>query len=171
MTITTDAPPWGIGGVLELDGKIEAFSADGITREDREVLSLRDKPSSEDQQVLEALALLVALREWAPNWLNRRVKLSVKSDIVAALTLVCKMQPHSEQMGIIARELALDTCSSSVSPDDAVHIPGLANVAADILSRIHQPNAKVAIPSYLNADFKWDCLPRPRSWWKSVPTG
>ena len=96
MTITTDASPWGIGAFLELNGQIESYSVDGITGMDREIMSLSDSPSSSDQQVFEVFALLVALREWAPLWTDRRVQLSVKSDNVATLTLICKMQPHSE---------------------------------------------------------------------------
>ena len=71
--------------------------ADKIHDTDRIVLSLSDTGESRDQQVLEALALLVALREWTSHWTNRRVQLSVRSDNMAALAMVCRMQPHSEQ--------------------------------------------------------------------------
>ena len=171
VVVTTDASPWGLGAVLEFDGKIAAWFSSPISPVDRCILSLDAEPSSSDQQVLEALALLVALREWASEWTNRRVQLSVRSDNVAALTLICKMQPHSDRMGIIARELALDISSSSLAPDEAVHIPGLANKAADVLSRLHQPAKAPAIPEYLSADLRWECMPRPRHWWRSVPTG
>ena len=172
VVVTTDASPWGLGAVLEFDGKIVAFFSSPINEVDRCILSLDTVPSSSDQQVLEALALLVALREWASEWTNRRVQLSVRSDNVAALTLVCKMQPHSDRMGLIARELALDIAASSLAPDEALHIPGLANTAADVLSRLHQPNTKnPALPEYLSADLRWECMPRPRHWWRSVPTG
>ena len=166
VVVTTDASPWGLGAVLEFNGKIAAFFSSPISPVDRSILSLDAEPSSSDQQVLEALA-----REWASEWTNRRVQLSVRSDNVAALTLICKMQPHSDRMGIIARELALDIASSSLAPDEAVHIPRLANTAADVLSRLHQPDKAPAIPAYLSADLRWECMPRPRHWWRSVPTG
>ena len=169
ITITTDASPYGLGAVLEENGNIISFFSSQITDTDRQVLSLGATPSSSDQQVLEALALLVALREWTPLWFNRRVLLSVQSDNVATLTLLCKMQPHSDRMGIIARELALDIAKSSVSPDDAVHIPGIANKAADALSRVCQPGKPGTIPSYLDQALQCECSPRPRDWWKSVP--
>jgi len=169
LTITTDASPYGLGAVLELNGDIVAWFSSDITPGDKQVLSIGDQPNSSDQQVLEALALLVALREWSVHWRDRRVQLSVKSDNVAALTMVCKMQPHSERMAIIARELALDIGMSSVSPDDAVHIPGIANVAADILSRLNQPGKVTPIPAYLTADLRWDCQPRPPGWYRALP--
>ena len=133
LTITTDASPYGLGAVLEQNGQIVSFFASAISPTDRRALALSDEPSSSDQQVLEAFAVLVALREWASYWRDRRVVLSVKSDNIATLTLVCKMQPHSDRMAIIAREIALDVGHSSVAPDDAIHIPGIANTAADAL--------------------------------------
>ena len=171
VVITTDASPWGLGAVLEFDGKIVAYFASPINDVDRCILSLDAEPSSSDQQVLEALVLLVAMREWASEWTNRHVQLSVRSDNVAALTLMCKMQPHSDRMGIVARELALDIAQSSVAPDEAEHIPGLVNKAADTLSRLYQPGKAPALPQYLSADLGWECMPRPRSWWRTIPTG
>ena len=162
MTITTDALPWGLGAVLEFGSTIVAYFASPITDQYRLILSLDTEPSS--RQVLEALALLVALRGWAPSWTDRRVQLSVRSDNVTALTLLCNVQPHSDRMGIIVREFALNIAASSVSPDEALHIPGgLANTAADMLSRLHQPNKAPTLPDYLSADLMWECLPRPRS--------
>ena len=101
ITITTDASPFGIGGILEVNDSIVASFADRIHPTDRRILSLSDVPSSSDQQALGALAILVALREWTSHWLNRRVQLAVQTDNIAALTMVCHMQPHSESLGII----------------------------------------------------------------------
>ena len=72
ITITTDASPYGIGAVLELDGVISSFFADRITPLDRDILGLGAEPSSSDQQALEALAVLVSLREWSRVWRDRR---------------------------------------------------------------------------------------------------
>ena len=79
ITITTDVSPWGLGGVLEINHQIVAYFADRIHDKDRRVLSIEQSPSSSDQQVLEALALLVALRQWASHWTNKRVQLSVRA--------------------------------------------------------------------------------------------
>ena len=169
ITITTDASPYGIGGVLELDGVISSFFGDRVTVLDRDVLGLGAEPSSRDQQALEALAVLVSLREWSGFWLNRRVRLSVRTDNIAALTMVCKMQPHSESLGLIARELALDIAKSSFAPDEAVHIPGIANKAADHLSRLFDPSfpQPPTLPPYLPEHLKHECSTREEGWWKT----
>ena len=125
-------------------------------------------PSSSDQQALEALAVLVALREWAPVWRDQRVSLLVRTDNVAALSLIVRMQPHSETLGIIAREMALDISHSSYSPDEAAHIPGLANVAADKLSRVFDPKSPSTLPPYLEAHVAHKFSARPGEWWRSL---
>ena len=76
--------------------------------------------------MLEAFAILVALRHWCDRWRGRRVRLSVQTDNMAALTLLCKMQPHSARLGLLAREVALDIAASSYTPDVAAHIPGIS---------------------------------------------
>ena len=53
-TVTTDASPYGIGAVLELDDVIVAFFSSPITAVDRSALGLGDTPSSRDQQAAEA---------------------------------------------------------------------------------------------------------------------
>ena len=168
IRITTDASPWGLGAVLEIDDKIVSYFSDQVQDADREVLSLSDTGQSRDQQVLEALALLVALREWTPHWTNRRVQLSVRSDNMAALAMVCRMQPHSDNMGIVARELALDICQSSISPDECTHIPGVANKAADALSRVSSPTPP-PVPAYLSPELRHVCAQRPHTWWRALP--
>ncbi len=40
------------------------------------------------QQAWEALAILVAVREWRPVWMHGRVSLAIRSDNVGALTAV-----------------------------------------------------------------------------------
>ena len=155
---------------MEENGQIVEYLADCIHEEDKRVLAIEQSPSSADQQVLEALALLVALRHWMPEWKNRRVQIAVRTDNVAALTMVCKMQPHSDRVGVVARELALDIAESSCAPEEEIHIPGIANKAADALSRLHQPGKTPPLPDYLKPDMRVACSPRPRRLWKSLPT-
>ena len=169
LQITTDASPWGLGAVLTVNEEIVSFFASPITSTDREILSLGTQASSSDQQAAEALAILVALREWAPRWLNKRVMLSLRTDNVAALTTLVKLQPHSNTLGLIARELALDIAASAFNPDEVMHIPGLANKAADHLSRICDPSASSALPSYLLPHQEHLCGLRDRKWWRSLP--
>ena len=94
---------------------------------------------------------------------------SLRTDNVAALTTLVKLQPHSSTLGIIARELALDIATSSFSPDEAIHIPGIANRAADYLSRICDPSASASPPAYLDPQRRHTCEVRTVSWWRSVP--
>ena len=133
------------------------------------MLNLSSTPSSKDQQSLEALAILVALRSWKSYWINRRVQLSVRTDNIAALTLVAKMQPHSEALGVIAREMALDISDSVYSPDEVLHIPGVANVAADYLSRISDPHKSINRPAYLLPDLETIVSGRDFAWWRASP--
>ena len=76
--------------------------------------------------------------------------LTVKSDNVAALTLLTKMRPSaahddtgnrilSATMAVVARELALRLVHLSFPPD-AVHTPGVGHIIADRLMRVHSPD-------------------------------
>ena len=87
---------------------------------------------------------------------------------MSTLAMVSKMQPHSPQLGIIAREMALDIAAANYSPDVAVHIPGVANVVADCLSRLHAPDKK-ALPYSLHNVSELRVADRCRSWWRALP--
>ena len=169
IEITTDASPWGMGAVLVINGAIKSHLSTPLTSTDREILGLGTTASSSDQQAAEALAILVGLREWAPRWKNQRVCLSLRTDNVAALTTLVKLQPHSSTLGIIARELALDIASSAFAPDEAIHIPGLANRAADYLSRVCDPSNTSPPPPYLDPLGRHTCAVRGPGWWRSLP--
>ena len=169
IEVTTDASPYGLGAVLSVGNALVSQLASPLTTTDREVLGLPSVPSSSDQQAAEALAILVSLREWAPRWQNRRVNLCLRTDNIAALTTLVKLQPHSSALGIIARELALDIAASSFTPDEAVHIPGIANVAADYLSRLCDPHACGTPPPYLDPHSRHTCGVRDIGWWRSLP--
>ena len=95
--------------------------------------------------------------------------LAVRSDNRATLALVSKMQPHSANLGLVAREMALDIAAMSYSPDVVSHIPGVANVAADALSRRLEPGKVAALPGYLVCNLEHHCEPRLRSWLRSRP--
>ena len=153
VVITTDASPYGLGAILEIGGTLTSFFSDVLSDQDRLVLNTAPDPNCSYQQVLEALAVLVALRHWHTQWRGRRVQLELKTDNVAALTLVTKMQPHSQRLGLIAREMALDIAASAYTPDSASHIPGIANKAADALSRQASPSPP-PLPSYLSESIR-----------------
>ena len=113
--------------------------------------------------------MLVALRLWAAKWRGNRVLLTVRSDNIATLSLVARMQPHSPQLGLIAREMALDIASASYAPDVAEHIPGITNVAADALSRKFDSSTSFHLPPYLNPTLEQVPPARDGSWWRSLP--
>ena len=83
--------------------------------------------------------------------------------------MVCRMQPHSESLGIIAREIALDVAASSYAPDEVRHLPGIANKAADYLSRIYDSSSTLAPPTYLPPDRYHSCKARGEDWWRALP--
>ena len=168
IIITTDASPWGLGGTLEIDGQFISYFSSEVTELDRQVLVLSSEPGSKNQQALEALAMLVALRTWTKFWIAGRVSLTVRADNLSTLALVAKMQPHSAQLGIIARELALDLASAAYAPDVVEHLPGVANVAADTLSRQFEPHKKYVVPHYLKG-VPEASVARTPVWWKSLP--
>ena len=49
----------------------------------------------------------------------------------------------------MSRELALDLGDGAFRPALARHIPGIANDAADMLSRLHQPGRDSGLPKFL----------------------
>ena len=81
--------------------------------------------------------------------------------------ILAKMQPHSTTMGVVARELALDIASASHSPDIVRHIPGIANVAADALSRQAEPGSDKKIPAYLPKECQAQAPARNPAYWRS----
>ena len=61
--------------------------------------------------------------------------MEVKSDSVAALTMVASMHTRSPQVAVVARELALTLSESCARPQVVKHTPGVANKLADIVSQ------------------------------------
>jgi hypothetical protein len=133
-----DASPWGLGGYLSVDGDIVAWFASALSDAELSALQLQ-RGSSSAQQAVEALCALVALRAWQDRWRDRRWSLRVRSDSVSALVLALKLKTSGAAAGIVAREMALDMAAAPFPPIVAEHIPGIANVVPDILSRRHDP--------------------------------
>ena len=105
------------------------------------------------QQTWETLNALAALRCWAPRWSGRRVSLYVLSFRPAT---------RSGSLGLIAREAALNVANAIYGPDVVEHVPGLANVAADTLSRRFAPDAAAWSPPLLVAGAS-EVRPPPRT--------
>ena len=86
--------------------------------------------------------MLVALQTWARYWHNIRSRLAVRADNLSTLSLVAKMQPNSAKLGLIARELAMDIAHTPFAPEVVTHLPGVAHVLADALSRLEDPKKR-----------------------------
>ena len=148
IRIVTDASPWGIGGYLAVDTIIHKYFSMPLTPEDVSLLGVVIG-SPDTQQVVEALALLVALRLWETNWKNDDACLTIQSDSVSALSMIYKLRTSANRSGsqLLAKELALLFGSSAYKPVLMEHIPGLSNKVADVLSRMHMPGEGHELPS------------------------
>lgn len=144
-----DASPWGMGGFLSRDGHILSWFAVALSDADCENLDI-EIGASASQQAVEALAVLIALRIWAQHWQTHGTLLRVKSDSITALTMALKLQASGHATSIVAREIALEVAAANYYPVVAMHVPGIANVIPDQLSRRFQPNKEEwKLPSLL----------------------
>ena len=148
VVICLDASPWGLGGFLVENQRIQSWFSCGISEEEQAILRISIAESAA-QQVVEALVVLVALRAWKCRWVHQRVILRVKSDNISALVMCMKLKTDGYGTCIIAREMALDIASTEYTPSIAEHIPGVDNIIADALSRRLQPGANVQLPTCL----------------------
>ena len=77
MAIYLDASPYGLGAWLAVDDDPVAYFADTIHPHDLQVLQVTNEGSAA-QQALEALALLVAVRLWLPQFHAERVSVLIR---------------------------------------------------------------------------------------------
>ena len=168
VAIYIDASPYGLGAWLEVDGHPTAYTSDIVQPSVCPTLGI-DNTGSAAQQALEALALLMAVRLWLPDFKTERVCVLVRGDNIASLQMAAKMQPKSKALGIVARELALDLSEASYAIDLVQHVAGVTNGVADVLSRRYQVGKHFVLPTLLqNAS---ETLPpcRDDSWWRTKP--
>ena len=165
--LNLDASPWGLGAVLSQNGRLCSWFAVGLSAEELTTLAI-EKGSPRAQQAVEALCALVALRTWASWWSEQRVLLRVKSDSISALVLAVKLKTTGAACNIIAREMALDLAAASHLPVVAEHVPGLANVVPDLLSRRHQPGVSFVVPTCLQLVPEVHPPSRTRAYFKSL---
>ena len=74
-----------------------------------------------------------------------------------ALNLLLNLKTRGFGNSLIAREIALDLALANYKPQVVSHVPGMANQAADELSRIPKPGGEYRIPEHL--------LHVHRDWW------
>ena len=145
VSVKVDASPWGLGGILLLNGSPFSWFASPLTAEDIEVFG-HELGSSSGQQTWECLVVLVALRQWRHEWQHLRAQLEVRADSVASLTMAMSMKASGRGPGVVARELALLLGDAEFRPTVLSHIPGVANVSADALSRRSEPGKAFSLP-------------------------
>ena len=87
VTFGLDASVWGLGAWLLIGDVLLEFYAISQSPEDEVVFSLH-RGDSKGQQVWESLNVLIALRQWRPFWMQRRIRLHVRADNTGALALV-----------------------------------------------------------------------------------
>ena len=75
ISITLDASPWGIGGILAQNNIDQEYFYERIEPKVADFLKVPIGDASA-QQAFEALAILVALRLWKDYWIDRRAKLT-----------------------------------------------------------------------------------------------
>ena len=148
VDVVLDASPWGLAGVLTVNDQPVEFFAEAITPHDVDTFD-HTIGDAAGQQVWECLAALIAVRLWRNRWQKHQVCLRIRGDSVAMLTLLVNMRPHSAQMRLIAQEIAIDMAHYTFVPVIAQHIPGIANVVADELSRWAQPGHVQKLPHYV----------------------
>ena len=126
--------------------------------------------SNTAQQALECLALLVALNLWAPRWLSRRCCLHIRGDNLTMLTLVEKLKVSNRSPGVtlVGREVSLLFARANYRPVLPEHIPGIANVISDGLSRIWMPDTKYDIPEVLAGVPRDNPPGRSRSYYRTL---
>jgi hypothetical protein len=125
------------------------------------------------QHILECFAAYLSPRFWRSWWLHKRFVLPAKGNNLAMLIMMLKMKPTGNpSIGIIARESALMIAESSFAQRIQVrHIAGIANTAADILSRKtapRDPGSGWLLPTFLLMVPEISASVRPRAWYRTL---
>ena len=96
----------------------------------------------------------------------------LRSDNVGALTVFSSCKGSAGAMNTVAREYALDAAEGAYEPQVVAHLPGVTNVAADILSRRNDPKYRDSweVPALLKCAERVSPPIRPLSWWRSGVT-
>ena len=161
--IATDACPWGFAGVRFADFQpIEWFATPLEEGDLRRFEAQRGDPAH--NTTWEALALLVAVRLWLPG---TQVLARVRSDSLSALRSMAKLASSAPALNLVARELAHDQVVGLYHIGFATHIPGIANLLSDDLSRLWAPEVH-SIPKELLEVARVHPPIRDRAFWRTV---
>ena len=166
--IVCDASPWGLGAIFVENGDIKFWLASPIGPEDEQILEATVGDSA-GQAAFEALALCVAMRTWLPEWQDSRTVVIVRSDSLAALGALNRINGGTAQINKVIRECALDLAEGSYIVDLISHIPAEYNDIPDTLSRLAAPGSHgKSFPKELVNVPESRTAPRTRSWWRTL---
>jgi len=165
LRISCDASPWGMGGVRwdHSWSPVEYFHAP-ISEEDVKHLKVIIGDSA-SMPILEALAILIAIRLWGEQ---KEIAFAIRSDAQGAIQALANLRSGNSGVNRIAAELALDIVDKQFAPLRITHIPGVSNVLPDFLSRLLQPGANASNISELA---KAKCIETPirdLAWWRTL---
>ena len=164
-----DASPWGIGGILVVDGTPSEWFADKVQNGDLKALKA-NRGESAYNTLWEAPAMLVAMRLWAHKVPAGSMCFEVRSDSLAALRAFVKMASTSPTLSVILQELALDLALADMErPSIWAHVPGVANIEPDALSRMYAPEAKL-LPACLTDVPEIEVPVRDARFWRTLAT-
>jgi len=162
LSVSVDASPWGIGGVLSQDSRPIAWFASPIFAEDLQRFQAT-RGDSGFTTLWEALAVLVAIKLWRQGHAGLRVAL--RSDSLATLCVLAKGSSRNAGISLVAAELALEQAEFSVGLETLTHIPGISNVLPDALSRLWAPEP-CQVPSELDAVERTQVPRRHARFWR-----
>ena len=162
-TVTTDASPWGMGGILSVEGRPAAYFATRVSADDLVVFNAQ-RGESGFTTTWEMLAILIAARTWAcPSY----GPLHIRSDSLASLSAAARMASSAPGLSLVLRELALLQASDQFFPASLTHIPGVANDWADALSRLSAPEPR-SLPPALAACPRARVPARGPQWYRAL---
>ena len=91
----------------------------------------------------------------------------MRSDNVGALSVMSALKGSGDALTLVAKELALDLGKCEYLPRVLQHIPGVASVVADVLSRRYDPSKQpLELPSLLKNVPEETLSVRNTGWWR-----
>ena len=134
-----------------------------VTQEMAEALRF-EFGASRSQGIVEALAVVMAVKTWESTLATLPLTLSVRSDSMVALAVADKLASSAPALNFLGAELALILERLKVMDVSTMHIPGVLNLMADWLSRPHmraeKPETLEKVKMRAAKEFKFE-LPTP----------
>ena len=147
VTIATDASPEGLGGVLIVNHQLIGALASPVTEIEAKDFEFElGTPAS--QGIVEALALVVALDHRGRKLEGMKVELTLQSDSVTALAMIHNKSASTPALNMLGASIGILLERHQVEHVKLQHVPGVANVVPDYLSRPSTWATK-ALPSAL----------------------